>query len=185
MLRSCLVLGKGVGFASVSAWFFATVPNSIHGGPTRGSFIVELSLACFTTFKDGENWEGSPTSFCTFSFSQVISIQLCDSFDNFPMVMLMTSVLQDEMLTREINSVVCGSSLLRWNRPWYPRRCCDWLLGWYVHTPEISVPKAKSGTNLCCTSKKYLLSAYLYSDWRSSSMECLFCQHLHLEDSSV
>ena len=59
MLRSCLVLGKGVGFATaVSAWFFTTVPNSIHGEPTRGSFAVELSLACFTTFKDGENWEG-------------------------------------------------------------------------------------------------------------------------------
>ena len=45
MLRSCLVLGKGVDFATaVSAWLFATVPNSIHGEPTRGSFTVELSM---------------------------------------------------------------------------------------------------------------------------------------------
>ena len=102
------------------------------------SYLLRVSLHSRTARIEGEHY-----ILLTFSFSQVISIQLCDSFDNFPMVMLMTSVLQDEMLTREINSIVCGSSLLRWNRPWYPRRCCDWLLGWYVHTPDISVPKAK------------------------------------------
>ena len=31
---------------------------SIDGEPSRGNFTVELSLACFTTFKDGNNWEG-------------------------------------------------------------------------------------------------------------------------------
>jgi len=46
-----------IDYIRLANWQGCNSGTSIHGEPTRGSFTA-LSLACFTTFKDGENWEG-------------------------------------------------------------------------------------------------------------------------------